>query len=139
MFLIGFTYAPMSGFVLPFIMVFFAVAYVVCKYMIIYVFYPEWDSGGKYWPMAFNTICGSMILGHVILIGVFILRKSVATVLLGPLPFITLAFMLWCRTTFGRRCKVLNDGDYPVGSGMNGAQFVGAYSDPIQTSGILEL
>jgi calcium permeable stress-gated cation channel len=55
----GIVYAPLAPFLVIWVVVFFAIAYLVAKFMFVYVYKPEYDSGGKFWPIVFNrTIAG---------------------------------------------------------------------------------
>lgn len=68
---------------------------------IVNVYITEYDSGGKYWPIAHNSIIFSLVLAQIIAMGVFVLKDS--TLCLGftiPLPILTLLFNEYCRRRF---------------------------------------
>lgn len=133
LFAIGITYAVLSAFIIPFVVVFFGVVYLVNKYMLIYVYYPKWDSGGLHFPVAFNRIIASLMLSQFILICVFILRKSASAAICGPLPIFTLIFAIAMHWIYDRPATILPQGEY-ASAPRNGAKFARAYADPIHAA-----
>ena len=65
------------------------------------VYAPKYDTGGKFWPIVHNTTIFSLVVLHIIAIGVFGLKKlPLASSLLLPLPVLTLLFNEFCRNRF---------------------------------------
>ena len=68
--LVGLVYATVAPIILPFVVIFFAMGYFVYKYSFVYVFVPEFQTGGKLWPVIFKRVAASLVIYHVTLIGV---------------------------------------------------------------------
>uniref|UniRef100_A0A0D9Y0X0 CSC1/OSCA1-like 7TM region domain-containing protein n=1 Tax=Leersia perrieri TaxID=77586 RepID=A0A0D9Y0X0_9ORYZ len=65
------------------------------------VYSPKYDTGGRFWPIVHNGTIFSLVLMHIIAIGVFTLKKlPLASSLLVPLPVLTLLFNEYCRNRF---------------------------------------
>lgn len=65
------------------------------------VYAPKFETGGKFWPIVHNSTIFSLILMHVIAIGIFGLKKlPLASSLIIPLPVLTLLFNDYCRKRF---------------------------------------
>jgi hypothetical protein len=65
------------------------------------VYSPKYDTGGRFWPIVHGGTIFSLVLMHVIAIGVFGLKKlPLASSLLVPLPVLTLLFNEYCRNRF---------------------------------------
>lgn len=54
-FLLGLVYTAVTPILLPFIVVFFALSYIVFRHQIIYVYNQEYESGAAFWP---DVQCG---------------------------------------------------------------------------------
>ncbi|KAJ8762466.1 hypothetical protein K2173_007905 [Erythroxylum novogranatense] len=98
---IGFTCAVMAPLILPFLLVYFAMAYLVYRNQILNVYLKKYDSGGQYWPIVHNTTIFSLVLTQIITLGVFGLKESpVASAFTIPLIISTLLFHEYCRQRF---------------------------------------
>ncbi|KAG5624216.1 hypothetical protein H5410_009434 [Solanum commersonii] len=65
------------------------------------VYAPKYETGGKLWPIVHDSMIFSLILMHVIAIGIFGLKKfPLASSLTVPLPILTLVFNSYCRGRF---------------------------------------
>lgn len=65
------------------------------------VYAPKFETGGKFWPIVHNSTIFSLLLMHVIAIGIFGLKKlPLASSLVIPLPVLTLLFNEYCRKRF---------------------------------------
>ncbi|KAL0350853.1 UNVERIFIED_CONTAM: CSC1-like protein HYP1 [Sesamum radiatum] len=65
------------------------------------VYAPKFETGGKFWPVVHDATIFSLILMHVIAIGIFGLKKvPLASSLAIPLPILTLIFNSYCRRRF---------------------------------------
>jgi len=74
-----------------------------CKYMMqfINVYAPKYETAGKFWPIAHNSMIFSLVLMHAIAVGIFTLKKlPLASTLIIPLPVLTLLFNEYCRKRF---------------------------------------
>lgn len=70
-------------------------------FQIINVYTTDYESGGKFWPIAHNSTIVSLVLTQIIALGVFGIKRS--TVAFGftiPLIFGTLLFNEYCRQRF---------------------------------------
>ncbi|ONI19170.1 hypothetical protein PRUPE_3G263100 [Prunus persica] len=69
------------------------------KLLIVYA--PKYDTGGRFWPTVHNSTIFSLVLMHIIAIGIFGLKNlSLASSLIVPLPILTLLFNEYCRKRF---------------------------------------
>uniref|UniRef100_A0ACD6AS18 Uncharacterized protein n=1 Tax=Avena sativa TaxID=4498 RepID=A0ACD6AS18_AVESA len=99
--LLGFSCSVLAPLILPFLLVYFFLGYVVYRNQLINVYRMRYDTGGLYWPIAHNTVIFSLVLTQIICLGVFGLKKSpVAAGFTIPLIFFILVFNQYCRTQF---------------------------------------
>lgn len=113
-FTIALVYSAMSPLILPFALIYFTVAGMVYKYMLMYVYVTKIESGGKIWPVLFQTIMTSVIFFQVTMIIMMVLKGgNLQAYILIPLPFMTLAFQYF----YYRRMHIL--GSYLIGSDSN--------------------
>jgi hypothetical protein len=113
-FTITLVYSAMSPLILPFALVYFTVASVVYKYLLMYVYETKIESGGKIWPVLFQTVMTSVIFFQVTMIIILALKGgNLQAYILIPLPFLTLAF----QYLYYRRMHTL--GSYLIGSDSN--------------------
>ncbi|KAJ1294207.1 hypothetical protein BS78_01G128100 [Paspalum vaginatum] len=96
--LLGFTCSVLAPMILPFLVLYFCLGYVIYRNQFLNVYCTKYDTGGLYWPIAHNTTIFSLILTQVICVGVFGLKKSpVAAGFTVPLIIFTLLFNQYCR------------------------------------------
>lgn len=113
-FTITLVYSAMSPLILPFALVYFTVASMVYKYLLMYVYETKIESGGKIWPVLFQTIMTSVIFFQVTMIIILVLKGGhLQAYILIPLPVLTLVF----QYLYYRRMHVL--GSYLIGSDSN--------------------
>lgn len=110
-FTIALLYSAIALLVLPFALLYFAMATVVYKYMLMYIFVTKIESGGKIWPVLFQTIMTSTWLFQLFMIIILNLKGGhVQSYVLIPLPIITLLFQVF----YYRRIRKL--GSYLIDS-----------------------
>ncbi|CAJ1972770.1 unnamed protein product [Sphenostylis stenocarpa] len=98
---LGFTCSILAPLMLPFLLFYFFLAYLVYRNQIINVYITKYDSGGQFWPIAHNTTVFSLLFSQLIALGVFGLkRSSVASGFTIPLLIGTLLFHQYCRQRF---------------------------------------
>ncbi|BFG18201.1 hypothetical protein CerSpe_044750 [Prunus speciosa] len=98
---VGFTCSILVPLILPFLLVYFVLAYLIYRNQILNVYIPKYESGGQFWPMMHNTVIVSLILMQIIALGVFGLRRSpIASGFTIPLLIFTLLFNEYCRQRF---------------------------------------
>ncbi|VFQ91951.1 unnamed protein product [Cuscuta campestris] len=99
--LLGVTYFFLAPLILPFIVIFYCIGYVVYRHQLVNVYAPKFETGGQFWPIVHDSTIFSLILMHLIAIGIFGLKKlSLASSLTIPLPILTLIFNSYCRRRF---------------------------------------
>lgn len=99
--LLGITYFFLAPLILPFLLVYFCLAYIVFRNQFLNVYEPKFDTAGKFWPIVHNTMIFSLVLMHAIAVGIFTLKKlPLASTLIFPLPILTLLFNEYCRKRF---------------------------------------
>nr|XP_027095339.1 CSC1-like protein HYP1 isoform X2 [Coffea arabica] len=99
--LLGITYFFLAPLILPFLLVYFCLAYTIYSNQFINVYAPLYETAGKFWPIVHNSMIFSLLLMHAIAVGIFTLKKlPLASSLVFPLPVITLIFNAYCRKRF---------------------------------------
>ncbi|KAI3925558.1 hypothetical protein MKW92_027537 [Papaver armeniacum] len=99
--LLGFTSAILEPLILPFLLVYFFIAYIVYRNQFLNVYFAKYETGGQYWPIVHNATIFSLVLSQIIALGVFGLKKSpVASGFTIPLVILTLLFNEYCRKRF---------------------------------------
>lgn len=99
--LLGFTCSVLAPLILPFLLVYFFLGYVVYRNQILNVYCTRYETGGQMWPIMHNTTIFSLVLAQIIAIGVFGIKESPTssgfTILL---VIFTLLFNEYCRQRF---------------------------------------
>nr|GMC70600.1 CSC1-like protein At3g21620 [Ipomoea batatas] len=97
-FLLGLVYAVVSPILLPFIIVFFTLAYVVYRHQIINVYNQEYESAAAFWPDVHGRIVTALIVSQLLLMGLLSTKRAAhSTPLLITLPILTIWFHLFCK------------------------------------------
>ncbi|XP_051142183.1 CSC1-like protein At4g02900 [Andrographis paniculata] len=97
-FLLGLVYACITPFILPFIIVFFAFAYVVFRHQIINVYDQKYESAAAFWPDVHFRVIVSLIVSQILLLGLLSTKNaSKSTPLLLVLPVVTIWFHRFCK------------------------------------------
>ncbi|XAR54742.1 hypothetical protein NMG60_11030013 [Bertholletia excelsa] len=100
-FLLGIVYAVVTPILLPFILVFFAFAYLVYRHQIINVYNQQYESVAAFWPHVHSRIIASLLISQLLLLGLLSTKKAAnSTPLLVALPVLTLAFHKYCKHRF---------------------------------------
>ncbi|CAA7408374.1 unnamed protein product [Spirodela intermedia] len=100
-FLLGLVYAVSTPFLLPFILVFFGLAYVVYRHQIINVYNQEYESGAQFWPDVHGRIITALIISQVLLFGLMSTKKAAqSTPLLIALPVMTIWFHIYSKSRY---------------------------------------
>ncbi|CAI8588266.1 unnamed protein product [Vicia faba] len=100
-FLLGIVYAVMTPILLPFILIFFAFAYLVYRHQIINVYNQQYESAAAFWPQVHSRIIASLLISQLLLFGLLSTKKAVkSTPLLVMLPILTFAFHKYCQSRF---------------------------------------
>ncbi|XP_043807858.1 calcium permeable stress-gated cation channel 1 isoform X2 [Manihot esculenta] len=97
-FLLGLVYATVTPILLPFIIIFFAFAYVVFRHQIINVYNQEYESGAAFWPDVHGRVIIALIISQVLLIGLLSTKHAAqSTPFLIALPVLTIWFHSFCK------------------------------------------
>ncbi|MBA0617903.1 hypothetical protein Godav_027315 [Gossypium davidsonii] len=97
-FLLGLVYAVVTPILLPFIIVFFALAYVVYRHQIINVYHQEYESAAAFWPDVHVRVVAALIVSQLLLMGLLSTKEaSQSTPLLITLPILTICFHRFCK------------------------------------------
>lgn len=100
-FLLGIVYSVVTPILLPFILVFFALAYLVYRHQIINVYNQQYESVGAFWPHIHSRIIASLLISQLLLLGLLSTKKAAnSTPLLVALPILTLFFHKYCKNRF---------------------------------------
>ncbi|XP_010546606.1 PREDICTED: CSC1-like protein At1g11960 [Tarenaya hassleriana] len=97
-FLLGLVYATVTPALLPFIIIFFGLAFLVFRHQIINVYNQEYESGAAYWPDVHGRIITALIISQILLMGLMSTKKAAqSTPFLIALPILTLGFHRFCK------------------------------------------
>ncbi|KAL3519428.1 hypothetical protein ACH5RR_017577 [Cinchona calisaya] len=97
-FILGLVYAVVTPLLLPFILVFFGLAYVVFRHQIINVYNQEYESAAAFWPDVHGRIIFAMVISQLLLMGLLSTKNAASsTPFLIALPILTLSFHLYCK------------------------------------------
>ncbi|XP_022986265.1 CSC1-like protein At3g21620 [Cucurbita maxima] len=100
-FLLGLVYAVVTPLLLPFIVVFFALAYVVYRHQIINVYNQEYESAAAFWPDVHGRIIVALVVSQLLLMGLLSTKEAAqSTPLLITLPILTIWFHLFCKDRY---------------------------------------
>ncbi|KAI3726129.1 hypothetical protein L1987_65926 [Smallanthus sonchifolius] len=135
--LLGITYFFLSPLILPFLLVYYCLAYIIYRHQLLNVYSPKFETGGTFWPIVHNSTIFSLILMHMIAVGIFGLKKlPLASSLTLPLPIITLLFNSYCRKRFlpvfkgySAECMIKKDRSDEAMSDFH-EKLITAYQDP---------
>ncbi|PKU72157.1 CSC1-like protein HYP1 [Dendrobium catenatum] len=138
--LIGLIYFLLSPLILPFILIFFCIGYIIYRNQLLNVYLPKYETGGQFWPIVHNSTIFSLVLMQAMAFGIFSLKKlPLASSLLLPLPVVTLLFHGYCRKrfepvfqTFSAETLIKKDRSEQNDPGMNEFfdKLKTAYNDP---------
>ncbi|CAN1222625.1 Calcium permeable stress-gated cation channel 1 [Linum grandiflorum] len=97
-FLLGLVYAPVTPILLPFILIFFAFAYIVFRHQIINVYNQEYESAAAFWPAVHGRVLIALIISQLLMMGLLTTKKAaLATPFLIALPVLTFWFYRFCQ------------------------------------------
>ncbi|KAL8144676.1 CSC1-like protein At3g21620 [Apium graveolens] len=97
-FILGLVYAVVSPIILPFIIVFFGLAFLVHRHQIINVYNQEYESAAAFWPDVHRRIIVALIVSQLLLLGLLSTKEAAqSTPLLIALPVLTICFHIFCK------------------------------------------
>ncbi|KAL4281134.1 hypothetical protein GQ457_03G034890 [Hibiscus cannabinus] len=101
--LLGFTFAILAPLILPFLLIYFSLAFLVYRNQLLHVYVTRYESAGLFWPVVHNTTIFSLVLTQVIAVAVFALKLSpVVSGATIPLIVFSLLFNEYCRKRFSQ-------------------------------------
>ncbi|XP_012447569.1 CSC1-like protein RXW8 isoform X1 [Gossypium raimondii] len=104
--LLGFTLSILAPIILPFLLVYFFLAFLVYRNQILHVYVTKYESAGQFWPIVHNATIFSLVLTQVIAVAVLAMKKSpMASGCTIPLIIISLLFNEYCRKRFSQVFK----------------------------------
>ncbi|GMG98694.1 hypothetical protein Nepgr_000534 [Nepenthes gracilis] len=100
-FLLGLVYAVVAPILLPFIITFFGLAFVVYRHQIINVYNQEYESAASFWPDVHQRIIVALVVSQLLLMGLLSTKEAAqSTPLLITLPILTIWFHRFCKDRF---------------------------------------
>ncbi|KAG6755776.1 hypothetical protein POTOM_039181 [Populus tomentosa] len=97
-FLLGLVYATVTPALLPFIIIFFAFAYVVFRHQIINVYNQEYESGAAFWPDVHGRVITALVISQLALLGLMSTKEAAQSApFLIALPVLTIWFHSFCN------------------------------------------
>ncbi|EOX94833.1 ERD (early-responsive to dehydration stress) family protein [Theobroma cacao] len=99
--LLGLVYSAITPVLLPFIIIFFAFAYLVFRHQVINVYDQRYESGASFWPDVHRRLIIGLIISQLLLMGLLSTKKiDKSTIALLPLPILTIWFHRYCKGRF---------------------------------------
>uniref|UniRef100_A0A803MX62 Uncharacterized protein n=1 Tax=Chenopodium quinoa TaxID=63459 RepID=A0A803MX62_CHEQI len=100
-FLLGVVYCAVTPILLPFIIVFFAFAYLVFRHQIINVYDRKYESAAAFWPDVHRRIIIGLVISQLLLLGLLNTKGvRMSTPFLIALPVLTIWFYRVCKGRF---------------------------------------
>ncbi|KAI3693500.1 hypothetical protein L1987_76443 [Smallanthus sonchifolius] len=100
-FLLGLVYSTVTPILLPFIIVFFAFAYLVFRHQVINVYNQKYESAASFWPDVHRRILIGLMISQFTLLGLLSTKKAAnSTPFLVALPILTFWFHRFCKKRF---------------------------------------
>lgn len=99
-FLLGFVYFVVAPIFLPFLLVFFSLAYVVFRHQIINVYNRQYESAAAFWPDVVKRVIIAMIISQLLLMGLMSTKHGSLTTPILVLPLLTIWFHIYCKNRF---------------------------------------
>jgi hypothetical protein len=107
-FMIAMAYATIAPIILPFAFVYFAFGYVVYYNQVMYVFVPDFESGGLFWPVVFQHCCAALVVAQLTLIGLFGVKLAPSQAALSVvMPCLTVAFYYYTTSRYWAKAQTL--------------------------------
>jgi lysine-specific demethylase 3 len=108
-------YAVITPLLMPFCSIFFAEAYLMYKYQLLYVYINDYQSGGHMWYAVFRYSLVVMVFGSFSVLGYLALQlgdgsKAGPFYFLLPLPFSIMYFGHYCNHKFRKSSENLSYG-----------------------------
>jgi hypothetical protein len=107
-------FATLQPLVLPVTALYFVLDTYLKKYLIMYVFLTKRESGGKFWGVVFDRFLFACFLSNVV-VACLVKAKAMSFWIsmfgaLAPLPFLLIAFKIYCMRTFDHKIDYYTKG-----------------------------
>ncbi|KAK3073251.1 hypothetical protein LTR53_005346 [Teratosphaeriaceae sp. CCFEE 6253] len=120
-------FATLQPLVLPVTAVYFWIDSFLKKYMLLYIFITKYESGGMFWRSLYNRMLFCALLGNVVVALLVTAQGNAGAnwamlAALAPLPFLLLAFKIYCMRAFDdgihyyQKGKSVRDSEHMAGS-----------------------
>ncbi|KAF9098225.1 hypothetical protein BGX27_000837 [Mortierella sp. AM989] len=107
-FVIVLIYSCIKPLILVFGVIYFAMAYIIYKYQLLYVLYHPYDSGGRTWPMVYGRIIHGLLIFQSTMLGLLLLNQAyLLGVFLAPLPLGTIWFWAWTKKHYKKSAEFI--------------------------------
>jgi hypothetical protein len=107
--LLGFTFCIICPIIAPLALLYFCISYLVNKYHVLAVAKESYQSGGLVWLQVFNQLITGLVIFQLTMIALLGIKKAPApSLIVLPLPFITLIFAYVAHSTFWRPMRTLS-------------------------------
>ncbi|PWN31193.1 DUF221-domain-containing protein, partial [Meira miltonrushii] len=105
-FTLGILYSIVTPLITVFAMIYFALAYLVYKYKLLFVFYRSYESRGQAWPLSSMRCIWALLLFQIFQLSLFSVRKQL---LLSTLTLPLIAFTFWFQHYLSRTFTELSE------------------------------
>ncbi|KAJ4980748.1 hypothetical protein NE237_031585 [Protea cynaroides] len=95
-------YSVIAPIIIPFGVVYFGLGWLILRNQAIKVYVPSYESYGRMWPHMHSRILASLVVYQITMLGYFVLKEFVYTILLIPLPIFSIFFAYVCSGKFYR-------------------------------------
>lgn len=97
-FMVTAAYAIIQPFIVIPAAIYFFLYYVSTKYMFMYIYSPQYETGGTMWSLVFDCTTTSILIFQLTLIGLLGLKEAIGPpIVLLPLLFLTLFVRVYCK------------------------------------------
>lgn len=103
---VALAFGTIQPLVLPACCLYFAVDVYLKKYLLLYIFVTKTESGGMFWRVLFNRMVFACILANlVVFLATWVMGDAdhIQAYAVVPLPFLMVAFKIYCRRAFDRK------------------------------------
>ncbi|XP_015891582.3 CSC1-like protein At4g02900 [Ziziphus jujuba] len=108
-FLLGLVYSVVTPVLLPFIVVFFAFAYMIFRHQIINVYDQKYESAAAFWPDVHRRLIIGLVIAQILLMGLFSTKDvKKSSIILVVQPILTIWFFIFCKGRFESAFKKLS-------------------------------
>ncbi|TKA71835.1 hypothetical protein B0A55_06800 [Friedmanniomyces simplex] len=121
-------FATLQPLVLPVTALYFALDSFLKKYLLLYIFITKYESGGMFWRSLYNRVLIAALLGNIV-VALLVTAQGYAganwgmLAALAPLPFLILAFKIYCMRAFDDAIHY-----YQKGKAMRDSEYIASFS-----------